>query len=219
VTDEIHYLSAIEEGAFVIAQANATARQDRQAERRAGFLPVQERVHALHRRQWSSSWTWRTAQIVSVRGVADPSGTRRRQPCLDGLETCSARRFPACAREAAGWHRFERTASGRFGTAVLARRGGKSTTSTPNRWSCACTMRETAAGEVGVDIYNLTKLHSQQSEHQHQPAAAGVGSADIIAKGDVIADGASTDMGRAGAGADMLVAFMPGRLTTTKTRS
>ena len=51
VTDEIHYLSAIEEGAFVIAQANALARQDRQAEGRARLVPQQERVHARDRRQ------------------------------------------------------------------------------------------------------------------------------------------------------------------------
>ena len=51
VTDEIHYLSAIEEGAFVIAQANAHARQGRQAQGRAGVVPLQERVHAVDRRQ------------------------------------------------------------------------------------------------------------------------------------------------------------------------
>ena len=75
--------------------------------------------------------------------------------------------------------------------------------------SCASTTRETAAGEVGVDIYNLTKYKRSQPEHEHQPAAAGEGGRPRSPSGDVIADGASTDMGELALGQNMLVAFMP----------
>jgi len=67
---------------------------------------------------------------------------------------------------------------------------------------------ETAAGEVGVDIYNLTKYtRSNQNTNINQRPLVRIG--DIIAKGDVIADGASTDMGELALGQNMLVAFMP----------
>ena len=60
VTDEIDYLSAIEEGKYVIAQANAHARQERQADRRAGLVPLQATSSMLtSRRAKSSTWTWR----------------------------------------------------------------------------------------------------------------------------------------------------------------
>ena len=44
VTNEIDYLSAIEEGKYVIAQANATLDDERQAGRRAGLVPRQRRI-------------------------------------------------------------------------------------------------------------------------------------------------------------------------------
>ncbi len=67
---------------------------------------------------------------------------------------------------------------------------------------------ETTAGEVGVDIYNMTKYtRSNQNTNINQRPLVKVG--DMIARGDVIADGASTDMGELALGQNMLVAFMP----------
>ena len=67
---------------------------------------------------------------------------------------------------------------------------------------------ETTAGDVGVDIYNLTKYtRSNQNTNINQRPLVRVG--DVIAKGDVIGDGASTDMGELALGQNMLVAFMP----------
>lgn len=67
---------------------------------------------------------------------------------------------------------------------------------------------ETVPGEVGVDIYNLIKYtRSNQNTNINQRPLVKV--SDIIAKGDVIADGASTDMGELALGQNMLVAFMP----------
>src|SRR5439155_15197 len=60
----------------------------------------------------------------------------------------------------------------------------------------------------GVDIYNLTKYtRSNQNTNINQRPLVRVG--DVIAKSDVIADGASTDMGELALGQNMLVAFMP----------
>src|SRR5204862_295026 len=67
---------------------------------------------------------------------------------------------------------------------------------------------ETRPGEAGVDIYNLTKYtRSNQNTNINQRPLVKVG--DGIAAGDVIADGASTDMGELALGQNLLVAFMP----------
>ena len=102
----------------------------------------------------------------------------------------------------------ERTAAVDSGTAVLARRGGKVDYVDANRMVVRVHDTETAAGEVGVDIYNLTKYtRSNQNTNINQRPLVKIG--DVIAKGDVIADGASTDMGELALGQNMLVAFMP----------
>ncbi|MEK7362295.1 MAG: DNA-directed RNA polymerase subunit beta, partial [Pseudomonadota bacterium] len=67
---------------------------------------------------------------------------------------------------------------------------------------------ETVVGDVGVDIYNLVKYtRSNQNTNINQRPLVSVG--EKIAKGDVVADGASTDMGELALGQNMLVAFMP----------
>jgi DNA-directed RNA polymerase subunit beta len=66
---------------------------------------------------------------------------------------------------------------------------------------------EAQAGEVGVDIYNLIKYQrSNQNTNIHQRPIVKKG--DHLAKGDVIADGASTDLGELALGQNMLIGFM-----------
>jgi DNA-directed RNA polymerase subunit beta len=102
----------------------------------------------------------------------------------------------------------ERTAAVDSGTAVMARRGGKVDYVDASRIVVRVNDTETAAGEVGVDIYNLTKYkRSNQNTNINQRPLVRVG--DEIARLDVIADGASTDMGELALGQNMLVAFMP----------
>src|SRR6185503_320939 len=67
---------------------------------------------------------------------------------------------------------------------------------------------ETVAGDVGVDIYKLTKYtRSNQNTNINQRPIVKQG--EKIARGDVIADGASTDLGELELGQNMMVAFMP----------
>jgi DNA-directed RNA polymerase subunit beta len=67
---------------------------------------------------------------------------------------------------------------------------------------------ETVPGDVGVDIYKLTKYtRSNQNTNINQRPIVKPG--EKIARGDVIADGASTDLGELALGQNMLVAFMP----------
>ena len=102
----------------------------------------------------------------------------------------------------------ERVAAKDSGTVVASRRGGIVDYVDTNRIVIRVNDNETVAGEVGVDIYNLIKYHrSNQNTNIHQRPIVKRG--DKVAGGDVIADGASTDLGELALGQNMLVAFMP----------
>ncbi|MCC7041022.1 MAG: DNA-directed RNA polymerase subunit beta [Burkholderiales bacterium] len=207
-TDQIDYLSAIEEGQYVIAQANAKVDDD-------GRL-ADELVSCRSKNEFMLSTADRVqymdvapAQIVSVaaslipflehddanRALMGSNMQRQAVPCLR----------PEKPLVGTG---VERTAAVDSGTAVMARRGGKVDYIDASRIVVRVHDAETQAGEVGVDIYNLTKYkRSNQSTNINQRPLVKVG--DVIARGDVIADGASTDMGELALGQNMLVAFMP----------
>ena len=208
VSDEIHYLSAIEEGQFVIAQANAKVD--------AKGLLDDELVSCRSRNEFMLATADKVqymdvapAQIVSVaaslipflehddanRALMGSNMQRQAVPCLR----------PEKPLVGTG---VERTAAVDSGTAVMARRGGLVDYVDASRIVVRVHDAETAAGEVGVDIYNLVKYkRSNQNTNINQRPLVKVG--DGIARGDVIADGASTDMGELALGQNMLVAFMP----------
>ena len=103
---------------------------------------------------------------------------------------------------------LERIVAVDSGTVVLAMRGGLVDYVDANRIVIRVNDDETAAGEVGVDIYNLTKYtRSNQNTNINQRPIVQVG--DKVARGDVVADGASTDLGELALGQNMTVAFMP----------
>ncbi|MEY4652539.1 MAG: putative DNA-directed polymerase, beta subunit, partial [Pseudomonadota bacterium] len=103
---------------------------------------------------------------------------------------------------------IERVAAIDSGTVVTATRGGVVDYVDATRIVVRVNDAETQAGEVGVDIYNLIKYQrSNQNTNIHQRPIVKRG--DKLSKGDVIADGASTDIGELALGQNMLVAFMP----------
>ena len=103
---------------------------------------------------------------------------------------------------------IERVAAVDSGTVVTANRGGVVDYVDATRIVIRVNDNETQAGEVGVDIYNLIKYQrSNQNTNIHQRAIVKRG--DKLEKGDVIADGASTDLGEIAIGQNMLIAFMP----------
>ncbi|MDO9219007.1 MAG: DNA-directed RNA polymerase subunit beta, partial [Lacisediminimonas sp.] len=208
VTDQIDYLSAIEEGRYVIAQANATIDgQGRLSDelvsaRQAGetILVSPERVQYMD---------VAPGQIVSVaaslipflehddanRALMGANMQRQAVPCLR----------PEKALVGTG---IERTVAIDSGTTVQALRGGLVDYVDAGRVVIRVNDDEAAAGEVGVDIYNLIKYtRSNQNTNINQRPIVKVG--DRVVSGDVIADGASTDLGELALGQNMLVAFMP----------
>jgi DNA-directed RNA polymerase subunit beta len=103
---------------------------------------------------------------------------------------------------------IERVAAVDSGTVVVTTRGGVVDYVDATRVVIRVNDAEAQAGEVGVDIYNLIKYQrSNQNTNIHQRPIVKKG--DKLSKGDVIADGASTDLGEIAIGQNMLVAFMP----------
>jgi DNA-directed RNA polymerase subunit beta len=208
VTDQIDFLSAIEEGQYVIAQANAKIDK-------SGKL-ADELVSCRSRNEFMLS----TADKVNYMDVAPSQIVSVAASLIPFLEHDDANRAlmgSNMQRQAVPCLRpekplvgtgIERTAAVDSGTAVMARRGGKVDYIDASRIVVRVNDAETAAGEVGVDIYNLTKYkRSNQNTNINQRPLVKVG--DDIAKLDVIADGASTDIGELALGQNMLVAFMP----------
>ena len=94
------------------------------------------------------------------------------------------------------------------GVTVIANRGGVVDSVDASRIVVRVHDNETTAAESGVDIYNLTKYtRSNQNTCMNQRPLVHAGNS--IARGDVLADGASTSMGELALGQNLLVAFMP----------
>ena len=191
VSDEVDYLSAIEEGKYTIAQANA------ELDKRGHFTNNMEYMDVS------------PSQVVSVaaslipflehddanRALMGANMQRQAVPCLR-------------AEKPLVGTGLERTVAVDSGTTVQAWRGGRIDYVDASRIVVRVNDEETTAGEVGVDIYNLTKYtRSNQNTNINQRPLVKVG--DLINRGDVVADGASTDMGELALGQNMLVAFMP----------
>jgi DNA-directed RNA polymerase subunit beta len=103
---------------------------------------------------------------------------------------------------------IERAVAVDSGTTVKARRGGVIDSVDASRVVIRVNDEETDAGEPGVDIYNFTKYtRSNQNTCINQKPIVKPG--DQVAAGDVLADGASTDLGELALGQNMQVAFMP----------
>ncbi len=208
VTNEIEYLSAIEESKYVIAQANAPLDEKNRfsddlvscRSRNEFTLATPDRIEYMD---------IAPSQIVSLaaslipflehddanRALMGSNMQRQAVPCLR----------PDKPLVGTG---IERTAAVDSGTVVTARRGGEVDYVDASRIVVRVNDDETASGEVGVDIYTLTKYQrSNQNTNINQRPLVRLG--DKIARGDVVADGASTDKGELALGQNMLVAFMP----------
>jgi DNA-directed RNA polymerase subunit beta len=103
---------------------------------------------------------------------------------------------------------MERTVALDSGSSVIARRGGVVESVDAGRIVIRVNDDEATGDSAGVDIYGLTKYtRSNQNTCMNQRPLVTVG--DVVARGDAIADGPSTDMGELALGQNMLVAFMP----------
>ncbi|WP_300716822.1 DNA-directed RNA polymerase subunit beta, partial [Hydrogenophaga sp.] len=208
VTNQIDYLSAIEEGKYVIAQANATL--DGEGRLTGDLISAREKGESILTPSDTIQYMdVSPAQIVSVAASL--------VPFLEHDDANRALMGANMSRQAVPVLRpekplvgtgIERVAAIDSGTVVTATRGGKVDYVDATRIVVRVNDAEAVAGEVGVDIYNLIKYQrSNQNTNIHQRPIVKKG--DLLAKGDVIADGASTDLGEISIGQNMLIAFMP----------
>ncbi|MCR4378248.1 MAG: DNA-directed RNA polymerase subunit beta [Rhodospirillales bacterium] len=207
VTDEVFYMSAMEEGRYVIAQANATLDKggkfvdDMVSCRKAGDFVMVQPEHIEY-------MDVSPKQLVSVatalipflenddanRALMGSNMMRQAVPLLQaqaplvgtGMEETVARDSGAC---------------------IVAKRAGIVDQVDATRIVVRAT-EETSTSASGVDIYNLLKFQrSNQNTCLHQKPLVKVG--DRVEQGDTIGDGPSTELGELALGKNVLVAFMP----------
>ncbi len=208
VTSKVEYLSAIEEGDYVIAQANAEL--DKNGKFVDDFIPCRHQGEfTLKEPHEVSFMDVSPKQIVSVAASL--------VPFLEHDDANRALMGSNMQRQAVPTLRaekplvgtgMERAVATDSGVTAVARRGGVVEQVDAGRIVVQANEDEVPAGDPGVDIYNLVKYQrSNQNTCMNQRPLVRVG--DVVSKGDVLADGPSTDLGELALGQNMLVAFMP----------
>ena len=208
VTNQVDYLSAIEEGDHVIAQANSPLSKD------GGF--VEDFVSCRFR---GESELRPSAEInyMDVSPMQTVSVAAALVPFLEHDDANRALMGANMQRQAVPTLRsqtplvgtgIERAVARDSGVIVTAKRGGVIDQVDAARIVVRVNEAEVGENDAGVDIYTLTKYtRSNQNTNLNQRPLVNVG--DVVAKGDTLADGSSTDLGELALGQNMLIAFMP----------
>ena len=208
VTSKVIYLSAIEEGRYTIAQANAELTEkgafatDLVSCRKGGDF-MMSRPEDIDYIDVSPK------QVVSVATALIPF--------LENDDANRALMGSNMMRQAVPLIRSEApfVGTGMEGpvardsrATIVARRSGIVDQVDATRIVINATEEDMSSSEVGVDIYNMQKFQrSNQNTYLHQRPLVKVG--ERVEAGDTIADGPSTDLGELALGRNVLVAFMP----------
>src|SRR5690625_2631067 len=208
VTDEIEYLSAINEAEYVVAQASASVNEK-------GEL-VDDLVAVRH----LNEFTVKQPQEVQYMDVSPKQVVSVAASLIPFLEHDDANRAlmgsnmqrqavpTLVAEKPLVGTGVERAVARDSGVCVVARRGGVVDTVDSARIVVRVRDEEVEAGQAPVDIYNLTKyVRSNQNTCINQRPIVSEG--DVIAAGDILADGPSVDLGELALGQNMRIAFMP----------
>ncbi|MBO6562964.1 MAG: DNA-directed RNA polymerase subunit beta [Nisaea sp.] len=207
VTDEVRYISAMEEGRYTVAQANAPIDKDNRfveelvpVRRQGDFgLARPEDIHLID---------VSPKQLVSVAAALIPF--------LENDDANRALMGSNMQRQAVPLVKAEAPYVGTgmearvardSGVTIVAKRSGIVDQVDATRIVVRAT-EETASTESNVDIYTLLKFQrSNQNTCINQRPLVKVG--DRVVAGDIMADGPSTDLGELALGRNVLVAFMP----------
>lgn len=207
VTDDVEYLSAIEEVGTVIAQADSAVDKD-------GNL-TEEFVSVRHQGEFVRMPPEKVTHMdVSAQQVVSVAASLI--PFLEHDDANRALMGSNMQRQAVPTLRADKPLVGTgmeanvardSGVCVIANRGGVIEYVDASRIVIRVNEDEMVAGEAGVDIYNLIKYtRSNQNTCINQNVIVNLG--DKVARGDILADGPSTDMGELALGQNMRVAFM-----------
>ncbi len=207
VSDEVVYLSAMQENRYTIAQANSDLTPDRRFA--ADLVSCRENNEfILARPETIDLIDVSPKQLVSVAAALIPflenddanralMGSNMQRQAVPLLQ-------PEAPFVGTG---MEDVVARDSGAAVVAKRSGIVDQVDGSRIVIRVT-DETERADSVVDIYNLRKFQrSNQNTCITQRPLVKVG--DVVAKGDIIADGPSTELGELALGRNTLVAFMP----------
>ncbi|MEH6649708.1 MAG: DNA-directed RNA polymerase subunit beta [Motiliproteus sp.] len=208
VTDDIEFLSAIDEAKHVVAQASAKMDKKNRL--------VDDLVAVRHLNEFTVMPPEKvTFMDVSPRQVVSVAASLI--PFLEHDDANRALMGSNMQRQAVPTLKaqkplvgtgMERNVARDSGVCVVADRGGEIESVDAGRIVVRVSDAEVVAGEAGVDIYNLTKyVRSNQNTCINQRPLVKVG--DKVARGDIMADGPSVDMGELALGQNMRIAFMP----------
>jgi DNA-directed RNA polymerase subunit beta len=208
VTDQVDYISAIEEGEYVIAQSSVAVDEN-------GKL-----VEGLVSCRYKDEFTLASSDTVQYMDVSSKQIVSVAASIIPFLEHDDANRAlmgSNMQRQAVPTLRaekplvgtgMERVVAKDSGVTVVATRGGRIEAVDAGRIVVRANDNETVAGVPGVDIYNLIKYtRSNQNTCINQKPLVKLG--DTVRAGDILADGPSTDIGELALGQNMLIAFMP----------
>ncbi len=208
VTDEIVYISAIDETHQIIAQANATVD--------AKGKIADELVSCRHKNEFvlvnPSEVT-----LIDIDSKQIASVAASLIPFLEHDDANRALMGSNMQRQAVPTLRaekplvgtgIERVVATDSRVCVTAKNAGTVEAVDAGRVVIRVDSNQATDSELGVDIYNLTKYaRSNQNTCINQKPLVKPG--DVVAVGDVLADGPSTDMGELALGQNMMIAFMP----------
>ncbi|MBD8525514.1 DNA-directed RNA polymerase subunit beta [Pseudomarimonas arenosa] len=208
VTDQIDFLSAIEEGQYAVAQANAPMTED--GAFIEAFVPCRFQGETL-------LMAPNEIQYMDVSPMQTVSVAAALVPFIEHDDANRALMGANMQRQAVPTLRaqtplvgtgIEREVARDSGVTANARRGGVIDQVDAGRIVVRVNEAEVGDNDAGVDIYNLVKYtRSNQNTCINQRPLVKVG--DRVERGDVLADGPSTDLGELALGQNMLVAFMP----------
>src|ERR1700730_18112756 len=207
VSDEVQYLSAMEESRYTVAQANAPV------DARGRF--TEEMVVCRH----AGDVSLVPAAKVDFMDVSPKQLVSVAAALIPFLENDDANRAlmgSNMQRQAVPLLRaeapfvgtgMEETVARDSGVTIIARRSGIIDQVYDSRIE-VCGTEDLDPTKPGVDIYRLMKFQrSNQNTCINQRPLVKVG--DQVKKGDIIADGPSTELGELALGRNVLVAFMP----------
>jgi DNA-directed RNA polymerase subunit beta len=208
VTDDIEFLSAINEAEHVIAQASASIDKNNKF--------VDDLIAVRHMNEFTVTPPERVdymdvspKQVVSVAAALIPflehddanralMGSNMQRQAVPTLKSDK----PLVGTG------MERYVAADSGVCVVSKRGGVIDSVDASRIVVRVNDSDVGADEAPVDIYNLTKYtRSNQNTCINQRPIVGEG--DAVQRGDILADGPSIDMGELALGQNMRIAFMP----------
>ncbi|HAY41043.1 MAG TPA: DNA-directed RNA polymerase subunit beta, partial [Gammaproteobacteria bacterium] len=208
VTEEVVYISAIDEIEHTIAQANATVDENLQL--------TDTLISCRHKNEFVLVDAEQVT-LIDIDSKQISSVAASLIPFLEHDDANRALMGSNMQRQAVPVLKaekplvgtgIERVVATDSRVCVTAKHSGVVEAVDASRIVIRADAKETMVGELGVDIYNLTKYsRSNQNTCINQKPLVKAG--DIVASGDVLADGPSTDLGELALGQNMKIAFMP----------